>query len=70
MIAVLLLNAFVFPGLLQNEVKEVGYNEFLSMVDSGKVAEVSRDEAAQTITFTSVSRTTRRSTIQDRHLAG
>ena len=54
MIAVLLLNAFVFPGLLQNEVKEVGYNEFLSMVDSGKVAEVSRDEAAQTITFTSV----------------
>ena len=54
MIAVLLLNAFVFPDLLQNEVKEVGYNEFLSMVDAGKVAEVSRDEAAQTITFTSV----------------
>ena len=54
MIAVLLLNAFVFPDLLQNEVKEVGYNEFLSMVDAGKVAEVSRDEAAQAITFTSV----------------
>jgi len=54
MIALLLLNAFVFPQLLQNEVKEVGYNEFLSMVDNGKINEVSRDEATQTITFTSV----------------
>ena len=53
MIALLLLNAFVFPQLLQNEVKEVGYNEFLTMVDGGKVDEVSRDEATQTITFTS-----------------
>ncbi len=53
MIALLLLNAFVFPSLLQNEVKEVGYNEFLSMVDSGEVNEVSRDETTQTITFTS-----------------
>ena len=54
MIALLLLNAFVFPSLLQNEVKEVGYNEFLTMIDSGKISEVSRDEATQTITFTSV----------------
>ena len=53
MIALLLLNAFVFPQLLQNEVKEVGYNEFLKMVDTGKVDEVSRDETTQTITFTS-----------------
>ena len=53
MITLLLLNAFVFPELLQNEVKEVGYNEFLSMVDNKKVKEVSRDEATQTITFTS-----------------
>ena len=53
MIAILLLNAFVFPQLLQNEVKEVGYNEFLKMVDTGKVDEVSRDETTQTITFTS-----------------
>ena len=53
MVALLLLNAFVFPELLQNEVKEVGYNEFLTMVDSGKVKEVSRDETTQTITFTS-----------------
>ena len=55
MIAIMLLNAFVFPELLQNEVKEVGYNEFLQMVDAGKVNEVSRDETTQTIAFTSVS---------------
>ncbi len=53
MIVLLLLNAFVFPELLQNEVKEVGYSEFLSMVDTGKIDEVSRDETTQTITFTS-----------------
>ncbi|MCE5187745.1 MAG: ATP-dependent zinc metalloprotease FtsH [Eubacteriales bacterium] len=52
MIVLLLLNALVFPQLMQNEVKEVGYNEFLSMVDSGTVKEVSRDETTQTITFT------------------
>ncbi|HWP21125.1 MAG TPA: ATP-dependent zinc metalloprotease FtsH [Candidatus Cryosericum sp.] len=51
-IMLLLLNALVFPGLLQAEVKEVGYNEFLSMVEKGEVTEVARDEAAGTITFT------------------
>jgi len=54
MIALLLLNAFVFPSLLQNEVKEVSYNEFLTMIDSGKINEVSRDETTQTITCTSL----------------
>ena len=52
MITLLLLNALVFPQLMQNEVKEVGYNEFLTMVDSGAIKEVSRDETTQTITFT------------------
>ncbi|MEN6418246.1 MAG: ATP-dependent zinc metalloprotease FtsH, partial [Clostridiaceae bacterium] len=51
-IALLLLNALVFPGLLQAEVKEVGYNEFLTMVEKSEVTEVARDEAAGTITFT------------------
>ncbi len=54
MIALLLLNAFVFPSLMQNEVKEVSYNEFLTMIDSGKINEVSRDDTTQTITFTSL----------------
>ena len=52
MIVLLLLNALVFPDLLQNQVKEVGYNEFLSMVDKGSVKDVSRDETTQTISFT------------------
>jgi cell division protease FtsH len=51
-ISLLLLNALVFPGLLQAEVKEVGYNEFLSMVDEGDVTEVARDDTTGTITFT------------------
>jgi cell division protease FtsH len=53
MIALLLLNAFVFPALTQQTVTEVGYNEFLSMVDAGQVTEVARDETTQTISFTS-----------------
>ncbi len=52
MIVLLLLNALVFPELMQNQVKEVGYNEFLTMVDSGSVKDVSRDETTQTISFT------------------
>ncbi len=51
-ISLLLLNALVFPELLQAEVKEVGYNEFLSMVDTGDVTEVARDDTTSTITFT------------------
>ena len=51
-IMLLLLNALVFPELLQAEVKEVGYNEFLTMVESGTIKEVARDETAGTITFT------------------
>jgi len=51
-ISLLLLNALVFPSLLQTEVKEVGYNEFLSMVDAGEVTEVARDDTTSTITFT------------------
>jgi len=51
-ISLLLLNALVFPQLLEAEVKEVGYNEFLTMVDSGDVTEVARDDATGTITFT------------------
>ena len=54
MIVLLLLNALVFPDLLQNQVKEVGYNEFLTMLDSGSVKDVSRDETTQTISFTTL----------------
>ena len=41
MIVMLLLNIFVFPALLQPQVTEKTYDEFVSMVDSGAVEEVS-----------------------------
>ena len=31
-----LLNGLVFPSALKSQVKEVGYNEFLTMVDNGR----------------------------------
>ena len=48
---ILLFNALVFPAILEAQVKQVGYSEFLSMVDSGIVTELERDETENTITF-------------------
>ena len=44
MLVTMLLNALVFPSVMERQVKEVGYNEFLSMVDSGQVKQVARDD--------------------------
>ena len=33
MLVLMLLNALVFPLLMATPVKEVGYNEFLTMID-------------------------------------
>ena len=44
LIIILLLNIFVFPVLLQPQVREVPYDEFISLVDSDKVAEVSQQD--------------------------
>ena len=52
MVVLLLLNIFVFPLMFENQVEEVGYNDFLAMVDAGEVEEVARDDSAKTITFT------------------
>ena len=52
MVVLLLLNIFVFPLMFENQVEEVGYNDFLAMVDAGEVEEVARDDNAKTITFT------------------
>lgn len=51
LVVLLLMNIFVFPLLLENQVSEVSYNDFLSMVDAGQVEEVARDESAGSITF-------------------
>ena len=52
LVVLLLLNIFVFPLIFENQVAEVGYNDFLAMVDAGEVEEVARDDNAKTITFT------------------
>ena len=44
MVAIMLLNAFVFPRILQPRVTEVPYNQFLNMLEKGEVSEVSRDD--------------------------
>lgn len=40
MVAMMLLNAFVFPAMLNISVTEVGYDVFRQMIDDGKVREV------------------------------
>ena len=48
---IMLLNAFVFPLLLQRQVEEVGYSDFLKMVDGKRVTQVSMDENNELIVF-------------------
>ncbi len=50
-IIILLLNALVFPLFMGNQVIEVGYSDFLKMVDAGSVTQVARDEQEGTLTF-------------------
>lgn len=50
-IVILLLNALLFPSLLQRQVKEVGYSDFLKMVDAGKVTEVALEQDNEQIIF-------------------
>ena len=47
----LLLNTFIFPLLLARQVQVVGYSDFLSWVDEGKVSEVSLTQQADQILF-------------------
>jgi len=54
MIVLMILNAVLFPSLLTRRVQEVGYSDFLKMVDDGKVKEVSLEEDAEQIVFVAV----------------
>ena len=49
LIALLLLNIFLFPSMLSPQVTEVSYGQFLSMIDEGKVQAVEIE--ANEITF-------------------
>ena len=50
LLVLMLLNALVFPALYAQPVQEVGYNEFLKMIDEKKIDQVSLSDAQ--ITFT------------------
>ena len=54
MIVLMIMNAVLFPSLLSRRVQEVGYSDFLKMVDEGKVKEVSLEEDAEQIVFIAV----------------
>ncbi len=51
LIVLMLLNALLFPSLLQTRVTEVSYSEFLQMVDEGLVTEVAIEENEEQILF-------------------
>ena len=44
MIVIMLLNALLFPSMMERSVVEVGYDQFLEMIDNDEVKEVSYDE--------------------------
>lgn len=51
LLVIMLLNALLFPSILQSEIKQVGYNTFLEMVDDGKVVQVKMEENNDRILF-------------------
>ena len=51
LIVLMLLNVFLFPSMLERQVVEVPYSQFLSMVDGGQVEQVALDEDNREIVF-------------------
>ncbi|GAB2043982.1 ATP-dependent zinc metalloprotease FtsH [Agathobaculum sp. TL06] len=51
LVVLMLLNWLLFPMLAQRQVTEVGYDEFLSMVDEGRVETVAYDKQEEQIVF-------------------
>lgn len=51
LIVLMLLNVFLFPSLLERQVVEVPYSQFLTMVDGGQVEQVALDETSREIVF-------------------
>lgn len=51
MLVIMLLNALVFPSMLRRSVVEVGYDEFLDMIDADEVKEVAYDKSSGEFVF-------------------
>ena len=54
LVALMLLNVFFFPSVLERQVIEVPYSQFLTMVDDDQVKEVALDEDNRQIVFIAV----------------
>ena len=51
LVALMLLNVFFFPTVLERQVIEVPYSQFLTMVDNDQVEQVALDEDSREIVF-------------------
>ena len=51
MVVVMLLNALLFPAVMEKQVVEVSYDQFLTMVDNGQVSEVAWEKEEEQIVF-------------------
>ena len=51
LIVLMLLNALFFPSVLERQVYEVPYSQFLTMVDNDQVSQVALDEDSREIIF-------------------
>ena len=51
LLVILLLNIFVFPALLSGRVQEVSYDQFLRLINEGKVTAAALDETRTAILF-------------------
>ena len=51
LLILILLNALLFPSLMQRQVTEVGYNTFLSMLEAGRVQEIAYEGSESQIVF-------------------
>ena len=54
MVVVMLLNALLFPSVMEKQVVEVSYDQFLTMVDEGQVSQVAWETDEQQIVFIAV----------------
>lgn len=50
-VVIMLLNALVFPSMMKKSVVEVGYDQFLEMIDENQVREVAYDEYSGEFVF-------------------
>ena len=51
MVVVMLLNALLFPSVMEKQVVEVSYDQFLTMVDEGQVSQVAWEKEEEQIVF-------------------